>query len=112
MDVTLCKLTGHGGAAKRRTLVTLQTAWCWRTSLNQDSKLKSRMRTMRVRIFVLAVFAAIQLARNASPVLATAAMPAYDLASSLKVGGEGGWDYVTLNREGRLLYVTRSTHTM
>jgi DNA-binding beta-propeller fold protein YncE len=81
-------------------------------SLNQDSKLKSRMKTVRARFFVLVAFAAIQFARNSSPVLAAAAMPAYKLADPLKVGGEGGWDYVTLNREGRLLYVTRSTHTM
>ena len=70
------------------------------------------MRTVRVRILVLAAFAAIQLACSSSPALAASSMPAYELAASLKVGGDGGWDYVTLNREGRLLYVTRSTHTM
>jgi hypothetical protein len=58
-------------------------------SLNQDSKLKSRMKTVRARFFVLVAFAAIQFARNSSPVLAAAAMPAYKLADPLKVGGEG-----------------------
>jgi DNA-binding beta-propeller fold protein YncE len=81
-------------------------------SVNRDSKWKSEMRTLRVRIFVLAAFAAIQLSSSSSPALAAASMPAYELAASLKVGGDGGWDYVTLNREGHLLYVTRSTHTM
>ena len=70
------------------------------------------LRIARARIVVLAAFAAIQLAPFPSPVLAAASMPAYELAASLKVGGEGGWDYVTLNRDGKLLYVTRSTHTM
>jgi DNA-binding beta-propeller fold protein YncE len=70
------------------------------------------LRIVRARIVALAAFAAIQLAPFPSPVLAAASMTAYELAASLKVGGEGGWDYVTLNRDGQLLYVTRSTHTM
>ncbi len=28
------------------------------------------------------------------------------------VGGEGGWDYITVDPEHKLLYVPRSTHTM
>jgi DNA-binding beta-propeller fold protein YncE len=70
------------------------------------------MRTIRARIFVIVAFAAIELARNSPPALAASPMPAYELGPSLKIGGDGGWDYVTLNREGRLLYVTRTTHTM
>src|SRR5437764_4093245 len=35
----------------------------------------------------------------------------YELAEPLKIGGEGGWDYVTLDDPGLMLYVTRSTHT-
>jgi DNA-binding beta-propeller fold protein YncE len=40
------------------------------------------------------------------------ATPNYKLTSTIKLGGEGGWDYVTLNGAGKLLYVTRTTHTM
>ena len=44
-----------------------------------------------------------------------AAFPAnqiYALTKTLKVGGDGGWDYATLDAAGKLLYVTRTTHTM
>ena len=41
-----------------------------------------------------------------------AADQTYALTRTIKVGGDGGWDYVTLDAAGKLLYVTRSTHTM
>jgi DNA-binding beta-propeller fold protein YncE len=68
------------------------------------------MRANHARLLALVVFAAAQIFRN-SPAGA-ASSQYYKLAASLKVGGEGGWDYVTLDPAGRLLYVTRSTHTM
>jgi DNA-binding beta-propeller fold protein YncE len=37
---------------------------------------------------------------------------AYRMAATLHVGGDGGWDYVTLKPDGRVLYITRTTHTM
>src|ERR1700676_3031210 len=36
----------------------------------------------------------------------------YALTRTIKVGGDGGWDYVTLDGTGKLLYVTRTTHMM
>jgi len=44
------------------------------------------------------------------PVLATAQQPAgpYKILKTVKVGGEGGFDYVTADSEGRRLYVARS----
>lgn len=36
----------------------------------------------------------------------------YRLAKTLKIGGEGGWDYVTIDPGGKLLYLTRTSHTM
>jgi DNA-binding beta-propeller fold protein YncE len=68
------------------------------------------MRTVYARFLALAIFAAAQIFLN-SPAGA-ASLQYYKLAASLKVGGEGRWDYVTLDPSGRLLYVTRSTHTM
>ncbi len=38
--------------------------------------------------------------------------PAYRLAATFKIGGDGGWDYATLAPDGQHLYVTRTTHTM
>ncbi len=36
---------------------------------------------------------------------------AYKVVKTLKVGGEGGWDYILLGPDGKSLYVTRQTHT-
>jgi DNA-binding beta-propeller fold protein YncE len=36
----------------------------------------------------------------------------WTLARTLHVGGEGGWDYVTVDAQTHRLYITRSTHTM
>ena len=56
-----------------------------------------------VLLFVVAFMAGVAIAADAA---------AYKLSSAFKVGGEGGWDYATLSADGRLLYVTRTTHTM
>ncbi len=47
-----------------------------------------------------------------APAAGRAAEPAggeYKVASEVKVGGEGGWDYLTVDGEGRRLYFGRST---
>lgn len=36
----------------------------------------------------------------------------YHLIKQVKLGGEGGWDYVSLDSKGRRLYLSRSTHVM
>jgi len=36
----------------------------------------------------------------------------YHVSQTLHVGGEGGWDYLTVDAEHKLLFVPRSTHTM
>jgi DNA-binding beta-propeller fold protein YncE len=36
----------------------------------------------------------------------------YRVSQTFHVGGEGGWDYLTVDPEHQLLYVPRSTHTM
>ena len=37
---------------------------------------------------------------------------AYQVSQAFHIGGEGGWDYLTVDSEHKLLYVPRSTHTM
>ncbi len=37
---------------------------------------------------------------------------AYRVAQTFHVGGEGGWDYLTVDPQAKLLYVPRSTHTL
>jgi hypothetical protein len=63
------------------------------------------------RLLIIAAVVAILIVPTSASADAAPA-PAYKLTSSLKLGGEGGWDYVTLNPAGTLLYVTRATHTM
>jgi DNA-binding beta-propeller fold protein YncE len=36
----------------------------------------------------------------------------YRVSKTFHVGGDGGWDYLTVDSEHKLLYVPRSTHTM
>jgi DNA-binding beta-propeller fold protein YncE len=41
-----------------------------------------------------------------------AADTGYHIIKRLKVGGEGGWDYLTVDAAARRLYISRSTHVM
>lgn len=41
---------------------------------------------------------------------ANAADPSYRIVRTIAAGGEGGWDYLTLDPSARRLYVSRSTH--
>jgi outer membrane protein assembly factor BamB len=70
------------------------------------------MKYVAARILVLAIFLSVGLGEIQAAAGAPATDQTYALATTLKVGGEGGWDYVTLDAPGRLLYVTRTTHTM
>ena len=36
----------------------------------------------------------------------------YHVSQTFHIGGEGGWDYLTVDPDHKLLYVPRSTHTM
>jgi hypothetical protein len=50
-------------------------------------------------------------------ILAALALPAagqahWTVTKTLPIGGEGGWDYVTVDSPGHRLFVTRTTHTM
>jgi len=41
-----------------------------------------------------------------------AAGPGYHVTSTYKVGGDGGWDYLTTDSDARRLYISRGTHVM
>jgi YVTN family beta-propeller protein len=50
-------------------------------------------------------------------VVVLAAAPAfaqkqYNVVNRVKLGGEGGWDYLIFDRDGHRLFITRSTHVM
>src|SRR5208337_784736 len=68
------------------------------------------MKNYFVRLFGFSIVVAAFAAAGAVLAAEAGAPPAYKLAATFKVGGDGGWDYATLS-ECRL-YVTRTTHTM
>ena len=41
-----------------------------------------------------------------------AAGPGYHVVATYKVGGDGGWDYLTADSDARRLYISRGTHVM
>jgi len=41
-----------------------------------------------------------------------AAGPGYHVTTTFKVGGEGGWDYLTADASARRLYISRGTHVI
>jgi DNA-binding beta-propeller fold protein YncE len=43
---------------------------------------------------------------------AHAAEPGYHIIKKLNLGGEGGWDYVTVDNAARRLYISRGSHVM
>jgi len=43
---------------------------------------------------------------------AYAAEPGYHIIKRLHLGGEGGWDYVTVDNAARRLYISRSSHVL
>jgi hypothetical protein len=43
---------------------------------------------------------------------ALAAAPGYHVVKTYKLGGDGGWDYLTLDASTRRLYISRATHVM
>jgi DNA-binding beta-propeller fold protein YncE len=55
----------------------------------------------------LIIFCILVLAANSY-----AADTGYHIIKRLKVGGEGGWDYLTVDSAARRLYISRSTHVM
>jgi hypothetical protein len=63
------------------------------------------MNNMRTVILSLAAF----LLAGSLPVFAQAQ---WDVTRTLHIGGDGAWDYLTVDSQTHRLFVTRSTHTM
>src|ERR1700732_4367950 len=38
--------------------------------------------------------------------------PGYHIMATYKLGGDGGWDYLTLDARARRIYISRGTHVM
>src|ERR1700675_4654301 len=73
---------------------------------------------MRQAAFTLCSFVVFAIVGSASmstiEAQKTATPPAagYHLLKKIEVGGEGGWDYLTVDSAARRLYVSRSTRVM
>src|SRR5579872_4203659 len=46
------------------------------------------------------------------PVALAAAATGYHVTGEIKIGGEGGWDYLTVDSAARRLYVSHNTHVV
>jgi len=73
------------------------------------------MRTSNLTHAILRLLLAVQITSFAQ-VQSSKSTPSeagpYHVSQTFHVGGEGGWDYLTVDPERKLLYVPRSTHTM
>ena len=69
------------------------------------------IRRAAITAFLIAPFALAGSASNGVRVTGQSG-PGYHLLKRFEVGGEGGWDYLTLDGAARRLYVSRSTRVM
>jgi DNA-binding beta-propeller fold protein YncE len=60
----------------------------------------------------LVAFGLVLLAATSAPAESKPGTGPFQVAETFKVGGVGGFDYITVDPERKLLYVPRSTHTM
>ncbi|MGA2782600.1 MAG: YncE family protein [Smithella sp.] len=63
---------------------------------------------MKINLFkLLCLFCAVVVGSTAY-----AAAPGYHVIKKIQIGGEGGWDYLSIDSKARRLYVSRSTHVI
>src|SRR6266576_1560736 len=61
---------------------------------------------MRI-LFLIALFVSLLITTAA-----VAGPSGYNVAKTYKIGGEGGWDYLTVDSDARRVYISRGTHVM
>jgi YVTN family beta-propeller protein len=74
--------------------------------MEKDRYTKHMNKTSLLPLAAVALLAAIP--AGAAPVTA----PNYHLLQKVTLGGEGGWDYLTVDPDARRLYISRGTHVM
>ena len=70
------------------------------------------MSTMKLAVAALPVLLIVGPFAGTQRAASAADAAGYRVVRTLPVGGEGGWDYLTVDSEHKLLFVPRSTHTM
>ena len=73
--------------------------------------MKLTMTVRTIGCLAPALFLALSSPGQTSPTEASENGP-YHVSQIFHIGGEGGWDYLTVDPEHHLLYVPRTTHTM
>src|SRR6266550_7762952 len=69
--------------------------------------LRKSIQIVLLFIFLLGLsFAGSSLARAVRPAMA------YKVVKTVKLGGDGGWDCLTVDSQARRLYISRGTHVM
>lgn len=71
-----------------------------------------RIRVVFVRTLGLAFAALVSQHRTAPAVTALPGTPDYKVLKIIKLGGDGSWDYLTVDGEARRLYIARATHVL
>lgn len=66
---------------------------------------RSRFRSAPFALGVLALL-------SARPAAAQQGAPAYHVASKVKLGRDGGWDYLIVDTAGHRVFISRGTHTL
>ncbi|MGE5327042.1 MAG: YncE family protein [Deltaproteobacteria bacterium] len=69
---------------------------------------------MKITVFLMVLFTGLSVsaANGASPAKALPADSGYHLLKQVHLGGEGFWDYMTMDGQARRLYITHGTHVM
>ena len=67
---------------------------------------------MKSKLILSLGAAAATLVAAPSVVTAQAAAPGYHVIHRINAGGEGGWDYITVDPESNRLFLSRGTHAM
>src|SRR5947209_6948900 len=52
------------------------------------------------------------IALTLTPAAFAAGGPGYHVVTTHKLGGDGGWDYLTVDSDARRIYISRGTHVM
>ena len=63
-----------------------------------------------MRKLLALTLAAVPLALSLQPSALRAASTGYHILNEIKIGGEGGWDYLIVDAAARRLYVSHATH--
>src|SRR4029077_11834597 len=71
-----------------------------------------RIKNVFVAILSFTLTALFALFQPAPAIPALPAPPDYRVVKTITVGGDGSWDYLTLDSAARRLYISRATHVL